>query len=467
MQILGKVDVLNSNRVSGWVFKKGNEADSVEVVLKNNDKVIAKTIANLKRPDLKEKGLHPTGECGFLFQDFHIDESKDIFNLKVEQLSTSSVIEPNPILKSSLNDLLINHYIENKKTLNGSSRKCYLHVGMHKTGSTSIQESLSCHHFNSNNSYLKAISENHSIPFYSIFSEEPADYHIHRRGSRNYYDCLAFNYEAITIIDEFINSSSNDVIISGEDISVLPTKSLVKLKSFLSCYFDVIKVVIYIRPPHSYISSHFQEIIKNGSSGNKFDNLISGKLYPNYQGVIGKFDNVFGRSEVMIRLFDKESLIGQDVVIDFVSAIGLQENIQSITSNQSLSLEELSVSYIFNNYYIKNQVMSQDINNKLLNLRKLMESLAKNKFEISKDLTRGTIDKNIQDVKWVSRRANIDVQKLILLSEGNENVISSSEQLEEIGWKQIKHLINDFGDVKCKDEKENLLNKLVDIVSSK
>ncbi|WP_350588063.1 hypothetical protein [Psychrobacter sp. 78a-MNA-CIBAN-0178] len=460
MQVLGKVDVFRSNRISGWVFEKGNE-ESVELVLKHNDKVIAKTVADLLRPDLKEKGLHPTGECGFVFENFNIDESIDIFNLRVEQLSTSTVIEPTPVVKASLNKLLLDSYVNQEKSSKHSSKKCYLHVGMHKTGSTSIQASLSRHQFNSSKSYLKAVSENHSIPFYSIFTENPTDYHIHRRSSRNYYDCLAFNYEAITIIDDFISSSSNDVIISGEDISVLPNNSLEKLKIFLNGYFDVIKVIIYIRPPHSYISSHFQEIIKNGASGNKFDNLSSGNLYPNYQNIIGKFDRVFGQSEVMVRLFDKESLIGRDIVTDFVSAIGLKESVQSLSSNQSLSLEELSVCYVFNNYYIRNQVMSQDINDKLLNLINLIKPLAKNKFEISKDLTREVIERNIQDVKWVSHRANINIQKLILLSEDNENIVSSAEQLEEIGWKQIKYLMSNFENVECKGERENLLNKLV------
>ena len=163
----------------------------------------------------------------------------------------------------------------------------------------------------------------------------------------------------------------------------------------------------------------------------------------------------------MVSLFDKESLIGRDIVTDFVSAIGLKESVQSLSSNQSLSLEELSVCYVFNNYYIRNQVMSQDINDKLLNLINLIKPLAKNKFEISKDLTREVIERNIQDVKWVSHRANINIQKLILLSEDNENIVSSAEQLEEIGWKQIKYLMSNFENVECKGERENLLNKLV------
>ena len=62
-------------------------------------------------------------------------------------------------------------------------KEVILHIGIHKTGSTSIQKALKGY----NKDGVKAIGfeeENHSIPMYTIFSESRYDYPIWRE--RNY-----------------------------------------------------------------------------------------------------------------------------------------------------------------------------------------------------------------------------------------------------------------------------------------
>ncbi|MGP4963625.1 hypothetical protein [Psychrobacter celer] len=462
MQVLGMVDVFNFTRISGWVFEKDSE-DSVEVILKHNDSIIAKTVANIYRKDLEEKEIHPSGHCGFIFDTFQVDQDISLFDLKVEVLATSIVIEPTPEIKKYLSGLLFDPYINKEKASKKPSRICYLHVGMHKTGSSSIQEALFNHKFISSTKYLNIGVANHSIPFYSLLTENPEQYHINRRGNRNFYDCLKFNQKNLEIIDQYISKSEENIIISGEDISVLPTEKLETLKKFLVSYFDSVQILIYIRSPHSFMSSGLQELIKNGLSGDGFDMLFSGTLYPSYQKIISKFDYVFGRSNVEIRLFDKEHLRDGDIVQDFISTIGLQENIPSSTVNTSLSLEELSIFYIFNKYYIKGRDMNKDINNKSINLIDLVKPLALNKFKISKNLTKEVIIKNLQDIEWVSHRVNIDIEDLMEFSDDDEKVIISAMHLEDIGWKQLKRLVNKLEGSKCEEEKLGLLNRFVNI----
>lgn len=80
VNLKGTVDNITADFVSGWAFVVGN-AEPIEVVCRVNGKVIDTVFADRYRHDLKIKGIHPSGLCGFRF------ESKDQIitkNAKVE-----------------------------------------------------------------------------------------------------------------------------------------------------------------------------------------------------------------------------------------------------------------------------------------------------------------------------------------------------------------------------------------------
>src|SRR5690606_40797580 len=62
-EILGYLDNIRDGIVNGWVMKKGF-SEPIEVKIFINEK-FRKVLANGKRLDLKRKGLHKTGYCGF------------------------------------------------------------------------------------------------------------------------------------------------------------------------------------------------------------------------------------------------------------------------------------------------------------------------------------------------------------------------------------------------------------------
>lgn len=64
--IIGHIDKVAATHIVGWVCYK-DSLQKVELELKLNDTVLQTTIANNFRQDLKRKGIHPTGLCGFKF----------------------------------------------------------------------------------------------------------------------------------------------------------------------------------------------------------------------------------------------------------------------------------------------------------------------------------------------------------------------------------------------------------------
>jgi len=60
----GIVGLINETSIKGWVFHK-EHSESIAVGIYKNNKLIAKTIADIMRLDIKEKMNHTTGLCGF------------------------------------------------------------------------------------------------------------------------------------------------------------------------------------------------------------------------------------------------------------------------------------------------------------------------------------------------------------------------------------------------------------------
>jgi capsular polysaccharide transport system permease protein len=62
-QLRGVLRALRGRRVVGWAAIDGEGPVTVEVSI--NQKPVASGVADLTRPETRNRGLHPTGECGF------------------------------------------------------------------------------------------------------------------------------------------------------------------------------------------------------------------------------------------------------------------------------------------------------------------------------------------------------------------------------------------------------------------
>lgn len=66
-KVIGVLDPLRKQRVGGWAKpNSGEHAITVELFI-NGSKAM-EIVADRMRVDVKEKGIHPTGRCGFLFE---------------------------------------------------------------------------------------------------------------------------------------------------------------------------------------------------------------------------------------------------------------------------------------------------------------------------------------------------------------------------------------------------------------
>lgn len=260
----------------------------------------------------------------------------------------------------------------------------YLHIGAHKTATSSIQEALGkAHEFLAANGYLypvftkrEIILFNHSEVFYSMFFQKPESYHLNVLYGYNNPDAVnelnrSYHNQLIRQMEDF---KGDKLILSAEDISILWWNPLVNLKNYLVEITnpDVrIEVVLFCRHPVTWSRAHIQELIKGGK--NLADARKENKevIIENYQKKIKTFSQIFTNESVHVFRFEDAiqneygpagaflSCIGADV--SFIKTLNLKNEVHNI----SLSYEAttlLNAIYTKTPGFTHNQVNPELIN---------------------------------------------------------------------------------------------------------
>lgn len=153
-------------------------------------------------------------------------------------------------------------------------KTCYLHLGLHKTASSSFQQTCAANiarlqqerlHYpifscpSAKPSRLKI--SNHSVPLRSLYEQNPAEYHINKRWKIKDIENVNRQYQMQW--DQSLDSDSS-LIISGEGISLLPVAALERLMSAITSKGFAIQAMALVRSPLDYAHSIAQQLIRGG-----------------------------------------------------------------------------------------------------------------------------------------------------------------------------------------------------------
>ncbi|MEH6570550.1 MAG: hypothetical protein V7709_15830 [Halioglobus sp.] len=167
--------------------------------------------------------------------------------------------------------------------MNEKYHQIILHVGMHKTGTTSIQnncyrnrKTLAEHGIiYPSFSYLDQTRSNHSGPITAAVSDKPDRYGEQwRAGLGNNPKALQQAYQ--DQFRELLDTPKADtLILSGETISAFANDDLKKLRKQLLQHTDHLKVLVYLRNPASAVGSILQQRVRGGGDRDTDDNIIA------------------------------------------------------------------------------------------------------------------------------------------------------------------------------------------------
>lgn len=278
-------------------------------------------------------------------------------------------------------------------------RCCFLHVGMHKTGSSSIQNALNGY-CDDSLYYLDLGQPNHSIPLVSALMPDLQNYPQVKKWNLSNEQIDELKKRSIAKLYQGLRSSTyKDVIISAEYFSqpgVPAKKNLSRLKAILKEHFDEVSVIAYIRSPKSFMESALQERIKGG------DTKVTLKaLYPYYRGRLEKFYEQFGAQNVTLVDYEPANFSGGSVVSDFCRRVGIKADLpKTISSNEKMGYEAIALLYSYN--FFRSFATPQV--SKLFYSRVFLDNLQKissSSFSLNETVVDEIVAANKEDVSWV------------------------------------------------------------------
>lgn len=220
--------------------------------------------------------------------------------------------------------------------------KVYLHVGSDKTGSTSIQNILQSNRQKlSEYGYIYPEGFHHYLVA-TYFSHQPLELDYFR-VRKSEYDPERVKLDASRYIDTLaarINQGTEpNLILSYEGFTGLTSEEFVELKEFLSRFTEHIEVIYYMRPPISYAPSAISERVRFGARGWHIHPPVT-----YYMPRLLVLKQVFGEDNLTLRNFDRESLVGGDVVADFFSLVQLPSQLCKQLNKQGEKFSNLALS---------------------------------------------------------------------------------------------------------------------------
>lgn len=221
----------------------------------------------------------------------------------------------------------------------------YLHVGLHKTGTSSIQETffVSRARLREHGLAYFDYAANHSQPLMWTFTANRLSNPATLAAGMSERDVLRKAAEVERALIAFMEDRScASKLISGESLSTFQGRDVETIKAFLERFGHPIRVVLYLRNYFDYLNSQVQELMKWGWTLPALSEAIrDGRVIkPNYRRKIARFMRIFGRDAVDVRLFHRSCFVGGDLITDFCDALGVASARMELdvrTLNASLS----------------------------------------------------------------------------------------------------------------------------------
>lgn len=250
-----------------------------------------------------------------------------------------------------------------------------LHIGPHKTGTTSVQKTLGSARAELASKGIsfyedKFFNKNNHYVFHHAFSPCLSS-HFHTPWFKNLRSLS--QGEMRREIKKAISDSTGDVVVvSSEDLSILPKEGLSSLRKFLSeeCGATEITIVGVARDPFDYLQSSIQQYIKPGltSVDDIIDNSYMNYTYqscPDFQGgaanilrqiylpAFSRFVAEFGRENCIFGRFDEVAKSGLANFVISQAQVSEKIELKELRSNTSISAEACVLIAVYNSENVR------------------------------------------------------------------------------------------------------------------
>lgn len=196
-----------------------------------------------------------------------------------------------------------------------------IHVGMMKTGTTALQQYLY------NNAYQL---ENYGWSYPVIGNYMPNEdscFDIKSRSGNGH-----FLYDERQIIDtesENWNKGWETILTCLEDKNVIVSSELIMLEEterflrYAAEKYHHIKVLIYLRRQDRWAESCYNESVKTNRTFERIEEWTFIEEKAHYLPQLNMLSEIVGKENLIVRVYEKQQLVGGDIVMDFLSVLGI------------------------------------------------------------------------------------------------------------------------------------------------
>jgi len=319
-------------------------------------------------------------------------------------------------------------------------KRCVIHFGMFKTGSSSIQHSFAEQLGDQHWHYLKLGSPNHGGAFSRLFAEDLSA----RRHVIFESDLQGLEAKKLKLkkrLAKQLSGTAENFLASAEWFSSNAFKPahVAQLQHLFLDYVDQVEAVGYIRSPKAYMESAFQETLKHGAKGQ----LNFAKLYPRYRERIEKFDQVLGKDKVRVWKFDPSTFYNGCVVQEFCRQLQIDFPVADIKRiNESLSYEATAFLYTYRAYGPGfGEGIAAIAENKLLIAR--LAQLKGRKLRFSWSAVSPVLEANRDDIHWIEERVGVSLDEN---EPESPDAVKSPEDLLRYSPESLVWLAEQLGD---------------------
>lgn len=237
-----------------------------------------------------------------------------------------------------------------------------LHIGAEKTGSTSLQKFLTLNRGELQSRgvlFPKAPGvENHVL--LAIYSSPNAN-----------TDDLkaALNLHSKDALDEILSSLGEDLrqealksdckflVLSNEHCSsrLRNTSALLRLRQLILSFSESIRVILYVRRQDDLLLSTYSTSVKSGNTQPITKPNLHERFLFDYAAMLRLWSEVFGQSNIVVRVYGQSTLVNGDIISDFVETAQLPLSPTAAPRpgdwlNKSLDFSTLEFLRLFNKY---------------------------------------------------------------------------------------------------------------------
>lgn len=329
-----------------------------------------------------------------------------------------------------------------------------LHVGMHKTGTTSIQRTFKGYD-DGHIAYADLgipgnMTPNHGPAIETIFRTDFENIPHHRRHGRRRPEIARFRDAFRQRLEAELLRDRDTMIISGEAIPRLRKAELASLRDLLSAHADKVTVLVYVREPQGFCASMFQQICRSGMF------LEAGHLaLPRYRRKFAKFIRLFGRKNVVFVLYDRASLIAGSSIDDFASRVGIKDIPQVDSANIGLSGDATRLLYLLG---MRSDLDFARLESKLALARilpMLQSGIKGDRFRLPAGCVNARVDP--KDVAWMEKTTGFDLRARPTGGGRDVDLDHALRQISPDGVAQLRAILMAQGLVVSDDPEEMIL----------